>query len=187
MADDGIAILADARVAEEVGDILEAAVVAVDAIFALTGAVDAPRDGNLRKRHLEQAVAIVKFQSHLAIGERFSLLRAVEDDILHLRATERLCTLLAENPAHRVGDIAFPAAVRSDDGGNALPKTNLGLSGKGFKAVQFQFCQSHTSPSKTPNRINAAFAASCPALCLLSPVPSPTGSPERRTQMVNCF
>ena len=89
----------------------EAAELAVDEIFALAGAVDAPRNRDLGKRNVEQPVRIVKVQRYLAIGERLSQLRSVKDNVLHLGPAQGLRALLAQHPANRDGEIALSAAV----------------------------------------------------------------------------
>ena len=53
------------------------------------------------------------------VKERLAALGAVEDDVLHDAAAQRLGALLAEHPGHRLGEIALAAAVGADDGGDA--------------------------------------------------------------------
>ena len=44
--------------------------------------------------------------------------------------------LLAQHPAHGVGDVALAGAVGSDDGGDAGIEDELGLAGEGLEALK---------------------------------------------------
>ena len=122
LSDQGIAVLADAGIPEEVDDVAQAAGGAVDLVLALAAAVDAPRDGDLGEVDRQRLVRIVEHERHLAEREAAALLGAVEDDVLHFRAAQRLGALLAEHPSDGVGDVRLAAAVRADDAGDAAVK-----------------------------------------------------------------
>ena len=68
----------------------------------------------------------------------FPLLRAIEDDILHLAAAKLFGALLSQYPAYRIADIALAASVRADNGRNTIGKSQFRFIGKGFEAVNFQ-------------------------------------------------
>ena len=103
LADDRIALLAHARIAEKLDDILEPARGFVDVVFALAAAIHAPGNHHLGVIHAQRVILVFKDEGNLAIAHALALLRAVEDDVLHLAAAQRLGALLAEHPAHRVG------------------------------------------------------------------------------------
>ena len=46
--------------------------------------------------------------------------------------------LFANNPAYAVDNIAFSAAIRSNNSGDVLIEAHKGLVGKAFKALDFQ-------------------------------------------------
>ena len=81
---------------------------------------------------------VVQHQRHLGEAHLIPLLRAAEDDVLHLRAPEALGALLAHDPADGVGNIGFSRAVRAHNGGDILPEVQDGFVREGFKALNFQ-------------------------------------------------
>ena len=139
LADEGIALLADACIAEKVYNIAQTAGRAVEFVLALAAAVDAAGNLDFGKVHRQRLVLVVERQRHFAKRQAAALFRAVENDILHLRAAQRLGTLLAKHPAHRVGDVGLAAAVRADDAGNPVFKCHLHAVRKGLEPVEHQF------------------------------------------------
>ena len=103
LTDDRIALLAHARIAEKLDDILEPTRGFVDVVFALAAAIHAPGNHHLGVIHAQRVILVFKDEGNLAIAHALALLRAVEDDVLHLAAAQRLGALFAEHPAHRVG------------------------------------------------------------------------------------
>ena len=138
LADDRVALLAHAGVAEQLHDVAQAAGRLVDVVFALTAAVDAAGDHHLGEVHCQRVVLVVEDEGHLAVAKPLALLRAVEDDILHLAAAQRLGALLAQHPAHGVRQIRLAAAVGADDARDALVKLHDGPVRKRLEAVDFQ-------------------------------------------------
>ena len=59
--------------------------------------------------------------------------RAVENNLLHLLTPEALGTLLAEDPAEGIYDIALSAAIGTDDAGNPGMKIEGGLISERFE------------------------------------------------------
>ena len=143
LADDGIALLANAGIAEQVHDILEAAGGAVHEVFAVAAAVDAAGDAHLVKGGLQLMVGVVKDEGHFAVVEGLSLFGAVEDDVGHVVAAQHLGALLAQHPAHRVANVAFAAAVGAHDARHVLRKDDLRALGKGFESVYLQSGKAH--------------------------------------------
>ena len=107
LADDGVALLADAGIAEQINDVAQTAGRTVEEVLALAVAVDAAGHHDLRVLHGELAVLVIEDQRHFAVGQRLTLLGAVEDDVRHGRTAQRLRTLLTQHPAHCVADIAL--------------------------------------------------------------------------------
>ena len=70
------------------------------------------------------AVGVVEEERDLGDVDRPARRRALEDHVLHLAAAEQPGRLLAQHPAHRVGDVRLAAAVGPDDGGDALARTS---------------------------------------------------------------
>ena len=139
LADDGIALPPKAGVQKQLRHVLEADGLAVDVVFAFPAAVIPPGDGHLRLLHGgKDALRVVQHQRHLGEAHLIPLLRATEDNVLHLRAPEALGALLAHDPADGVGDIALSRAVGAHDGGDILPEVQDGLVREGFKALNFQ-------------------------------------------------
>ena len=139
LAYDGIAFLADAGVAEKLHDVLQAAALLVDEVFAFTGAEDPSGNGDFGIGDGQQAFAVVDSQVDLAKGKRLALGSAVKYDVFHPRATKHAGILLTQHPAHGIADVALAATVGPDDGGNALVKMDLYLVGKRFEAEYFKF------------------------------------------------
>src|ERR1044072_9342386 len=65
--------------------------------------------------------------------------RPLENDILHFTATEVLYALFAQHPGNGVSDVAFAAAIRSDDGSYPVSGEDyLCVVGERFKTGNFQ-------------------------------------------------
>ena len=83
-------------------------------------------------------------QRHGDIGhaERFAVASSCEDHVFHARAAQALGRLLAEHPRDGVGNVRLAAAVRSDDGGDALPvKLEFGAVTERLEAENLKFLQ----------------------------------------------
>ncbi len=98
LPDDGITIAAKAGVHEQLMDIAQADVFAVDKIFAVARAVIPARDNQLIGIHGEAAAAVVQNKRNLRHAQRAALFRSAEDDILHFAAAQRPRPLLAHDP-----------------------------------------------------------------------------------------
>ena len=134
LADDGIPLPAKAGVQKQLRHVLEPDGLAVDVVFALSAAVIPAGDSHLRLFHGgEDALRVVQHQRHLGKAHLVPLLRAAEDDVLHLRAPETLGALFSHDPADGVGNIGFPRAVGTHDGVISSPKFRTVLSGKDLK------------------------------------------------------
>ena len=139
LPDDGIALLADADAVQKGDDVFQAAGLLVEKVLALARAVQPPRHGDFLVVDVEHPRSVVKDERHLAVGEGAAGFGAVEDDVLHTRAAQRLGRLFAEHPADGVGDVALAAAVRADDAGDTVVKFDGGLVGKRLEPHELYF------------------------------------------------
>ena len=82
-------------------------------------------------------VPVIQGDGH--VGEPLGLaqLRAGKDHVLHAGAAQLLDALFAEHPAHRVGHIAFSAAVGAHNAGDSVVELKHQLVRKGFKPLDF--------------------------------------------------
>ena len=148
LPDVAVTLFAKAGVHQQLVDVAQARTLPVDEILALAGAVIPPRDGDLGRLDAELPGLIVQHERRLRVAHGCALLCAAEDDVLHLRAAQRLGTLLAEHPADGVGNIRFAAAVRADDGSDVAAELQHSLVRERFEALDLQGFQIHayTSP-----------------------------------------
>jgi hypothetical protein len=86
-------------------DILQAALLAIEEVLALAVPMHPPRDLDLVKFASKLLLTLRQEERHLAHLGGPARVRALEDDILHLSAPQGLRALLAEHPAHGVGDV----------------------------------------------------------------------------------
>ena len=78
------------------------------------------RDGNFRHPH------------------RSAVARPVKDDVFHLFAAERLGALLTQHPGNGIGNVAFAAAIWTNDGRDTvIVDGDLAAIGERFKADNF--------------------------------------------------
>ena len=124
-------------------------------------------------------ISVVKDQSDFTERLLAAFLGTVEDNILHLGTAQRFGALFTQYPADSVRNIRFSASIRAHDAGDTVLKAELDLIGKGFEAVDDEFFQYQISYS--PIFLSAARAASCCAICLLRPAPSPSTFPSLST------
>ena len=95
LTDDGVALLADTRVVEELVYVLEADGGPVDQVLGLAGPVDPPGDGHFFIIHRQGVVGVVNREGHIRKRKGPPVLGPFEDDIGHRGAPELLSTLLA--------------------------------------------------------------------------------------------
>ena len=148
LADDGIPFLAHTGIHEQLHHIPQPDRLAVDVILALSAAVIAPGNGNLRLLHGgENMLGIVDHQRDLGKAHLRPLGRAAEDHILHLGSPEALDALFSHYPADGVGDIGLSRAVGPHNGGKIRPEVQDCLIQKGFEALNFQCFKVHKHTS----------------------------------------
>ncbi len=134
---------AEPGAAHHVVDVAQAARRAVQHVLALAAAREPARDHDFLEGDGERAVVVREVQRHLGDVHRAARRRALEDHLFHLRAAQRLRALLAEHPAHRVGDVRLSAAVRADDRRHAGLEDERGVVGERFESLQLELRQPH--------------------------------------------
>ena len=103
LADDGVPLPAQARVHEQLVDILQPHGLLVDVVFTLPAAVVAARHHDLAAVDAgEDVLAVVQHQRHLGKPHRAALLRTAEDHVLHLAPPQAPGGLLPHDPADGV-------------------------------------------------------------------------------------
>ena len=138
LADNGIALLADTGVAEQIHHILEPAGRAVQEILAFPAAVDPASHLDLRVVKRKASIFIVKDKGNFTVTEGLSALCAAENHVLHAGAAQDFGALLTEHPANRVAYIAFSGSVGSHNRGDAFLEDNLSPLRKGLESVKLQ-------------------------------------------------
>ena len=188
LRDDGVHLLAEAGVAEDLEHVDEPAARAVEAVLALARAVEPAQDRDLAQRHVDRAVGVVDDDLDLGRRARLHAAAAAEDDVAHRLAADGQRRLLAHRPQHGVGDVRLARAVGPDDDRDAGAEVELRAVGEGLEALERQRLQVHrlrlhSSSSSTGSGASgcsvssAIRAASCSACFFERPAPRPTGAP----------
>ena len=148
LADDGMRILAQSRIVQDVLDVHQAARARVDEVLALARAIHAAGDSHLVKVDGKHMVRVVEHQRDLGHTHRFTRRRARKDDIFHGLAAQLLGALLTQDPQNRVGYVRFSRAVGTDDDGQARLKRHMGAVGKRLKPFEREGLEIHGSSLK---------------------------------------
>ena len=143
LADDRVAVGAQARVHQQLAHVTKAHLLAVDIVFALAAAVVAAGDADLVRVQRKHPGGVVEDQRDLGKAHGASLLRAAEDDVLHLSAAERARPLLAHDPQKGVGDVALAAAVGAYDHRYIFFKAQPRLFRKRLESLDLQSFDIH--------------------------------------------
>ena len=146
LADDHVHLAADAGVGQQLLDVEQAALVAVDLVFALAGAEHPPGDRHLGVVDRQRAVGVVDRQGDLGATQRGPAGGPGEDDVLHLAAAQRLRALLAQHPGDRVDHVGLARAVGPDDAGDARLELQRRGGCEGLEALDRQALEMHGSP-----------------------------------------
>ena len=134
---------ANARVHQQVVDVLETAKGAVDPVFRSSIAEYPAGEGHFVVVHLQRAFAVSHGQCHLGHSQGLALFRAVENHVCHLTTTQRLGRRFAQHPADRVDHVGLAAAVRADDARHPLGKLEHGLVGKRLETLDLERFKIH--------------------------------------------
>ncbi len=138
LSDDGVPLPAQARVHEQLVDVLEAAGTAVDVVFALPGAVIPAGHRHLRLLQGKEVLRVVQHQGDLGKAQALALLGAVEDHVLHLAAPEGAGGLLPHHPADGVRDVGLARAVGPHHRRDVRAEGQNRLVREGLKSLYFQ-------------------------------------------------
>ena len=134
---------ADADIQKQIGDVFQAARDFVDVKFTVPGPVVATGDFDVLGQILDvgdpQSRGNIT-QGHGDFGpvEGLARLTAVEDEIRDAGATQGFGTLLADDPANGVGNVAFAATIGTHDRREPLRKIEPGEVHKRLESNQFQ-------------------------------------------------
>ena len=110
----------------------------VEQIFGIAVAIHAARYAHVVPINIQLSCAIGKCKRNLSKADRLARIGAIENDIGHFIAAERLGGLLPEHPAHGIEHVRLAAAIRADNGGNALVKAENRFIGERFEAKKFE-------------------------------------------------
>src|SRR5262249_9551639 len=119
----------------------------VDQVLALAVLAEAARHLHLRRRMGQPAGGVVEEERDLGVVDARRL--AAVDDVGHARAAQPRGPLLAEGPLDRVDEVALAAAVRTDDGGDAVADRERGPLRERLESVHLDLGELHaeTVPS----------------------------------------
>lgn len=143
LTNDGVARAPEAGVGEEVGDIAEAAVAAVDLVVAVALAVQAAGDADFGGFDGELAVFVIEDEGDFGVALGASVLCSVEDDFLGVLGADVAGVGFAETPEDGVHDVGFAAPVGADHSRDALADFDVGAVGKGFEPVDANPLEAH--------------------------------------------
>ena len=115
LTDDGVRLLAQTRVVQDVGDVEQAGGGTVDEVLALARAVHAAGDHDLLEVDGQHVIGVVERQINLGHAHRLARRGARKDHVLHRGAAQLLGALLAQDPADGVADIGLARAVGAHD------------------------------------------------------------------------
>ena len=141
LLDDAVAGRSRTRSQEEIPDVFEAARGAIDQVLRLAAAIDPPADLNFPRLDGKEAGRVVERQRGFRERARLATRSAVEDDVGHLLAAEALGALVAQDPLDRIDDVAFAAAVGSDDTGDSRSEIETDAVRKALETEDFERLQ----------------------------------------------
>ena len=104
---DDVHLAAHARVGEQLLDVQEPHGRTVDGILRAAPAEQGAADRHLRVLDVEQPVGIVNRQVHLGAPQRRAPRCPRENNVRHVRAAQRACSLLAHDPGESINDVRF--------------------------------------------------------------------------------
>ena len=102
---------AESGAPNHVVDVTQAAGSAIEEIIAFAGATQSSRYHHFAERNVERTIVILEMQRDFSDVHGAPRGRSLEDHLFHLRAAQGPGALLAEYPAHGIGDVGFSAAV----------------------------------------------------------------------------
>jgi hypothetical protein len=145
-------IAAEAGASQEVLDVPQPYRGTVEQVVALAGTGEPPGYHDLPIGDGQVAITVVEKQRDLRHVDGPPCGGALKDDVFHLAASQQPSRLLAQDPAHRIGNVRFAAPVRSDDGGDTFLKSQGDGVGERFESGEFQLGELHAAVPET--RVN---------------------------------
>ena len=92
------------------------------------------------RTHYGLTVNVGVYQGHGHVGhaQGLALTGARENHVFHAGSAQGFGGLFSQHPSDGIAEVGLAAAIRSDDGGDALTvESQLGALAKGFKSLQF--------------------------------------------------
>ena len=169
LLNDGQHLGADADVEKQIGDVFQAAWNLVDIKFAIAGTVETTGDFDFLRqvgntgdpqafRHIAQG------QGNFGAVDRLAGRGAVEDQIGDTGAAQGFGTLLANDPADGIRNIAFAAPVGADDGGESVGEIEAGGIDEGFETGEFELFEDHGNSSRPLKKNRLRQNHNCPQI-----------------------
>ena len=152
LADDGVQLLAQADLGQQLDDVGEPAGGLVDGVLRRAVARHAAHHADLGRGQRQRAVGVVEGELDLGGAAGAAPVAAGEDDVLHGRAADGGGALLAERPDDGVGEVALAAPVGADDHADAGLEEELGLLGERLEALEAKRLEVHLSRPRWPRR-----------------------------------
>ena len=147
LPDDGVQLVAEAGVGEQLEHVRAADGRAVDQVLALTAALKPARDRKLGERQRAVARRVVEQQLHLAVIRSREAATAREQDVLGLLGPQRARREASRGPDDRVRHVRLARAVRPDDHGHPRLEANLDRFRERLEAAQPDGAQVHAARS----------------------------------------
>ena len=113
LPDDAHTIVSNPRVGKQLIYILDTAAGIIQIYFTVPIAIQPTLDHNLLVVDGQRLIRIVKYKNYLCHTQRTPCRRAGKDDVLRAQPTQHTDILFSKNPAHGVGNVAFPTAIWS--------------------------------------------------------------------------
>ena len=162
LADDHVLLPADTCIAEQFLHVEQPARDTVDRVFALAGAEQDSRHGDLGELDRQQPGRVVDGQRDLGPAERRPLRRAGEDDVVHLLAAHRAGCLRAEHPGDGVDHVGLAGAVGPDHHRDPRLELEGGCVGERLESFEGQRLQEHGSHDPSRPGSDPPMPTKCP-------------------------
>ncbi len=138
LTDDGIAFHAHAGIHDQLPHILQTAGISVDLVFTFSGSDHPAGDRHLVVFDGQYVFMVIDDKCYFRNATSLPALCPCENNLLHFPAPQLLRALFPQHPADGVGDIAFPAAVGTNDAGDAVHEFHTYRFCEGFEPVHVQ-------------------------------------------------
>jgi hypothetical protein len=135
---------------EEHLDVLEPARFPVEEIIAPAVPCHTPFHFDFMESRTQLVFAIRKGERHFADLGGPAQVCAFKNDVLHLATAQGFRTLFAEDPAERIHNVAFAAAIRPNDTRHPWSQLNPSGVGKAFEACDGDFFKKHADNAAQP-------------------------------------